>query len=58
VPKLSSTTVPSELARTAGKCPSGEAAYFVPGSTQAPSGGVDPQLVRKIAKAAKAASRH
>jgi hypothetical protein len=56
VPKLSSTTVPAELARTAGTCPTGDAAYFVPGSAQSPPGGVDGQLVRKIVKAAKAAS--
>ncbi len=57
VPKLSSATVAAELARMAGKCATGDAAYFVPGSSQPPPGGVDGQLVRKIAKAAKAASR-
>jgi hypothetical protein len=57
VPKLSSATVPAELARTAGRCPTGEAASFVPGATQPPAGGVDTQLVRKIVRAAKAASR-
>jgi hypothetical protein len=57
VPKLSSATVPAELARTAGKCPTGDAAFFVPGSSQAAPGGVDQRLVRKIVQAAKAASK-
>ena len=57
VPKLSSATVPAELTRTAGKCPTGDAAYFAPGSSQPQPGGVDVRLVHKIVKAAKAASR-
>jgi hypothetical protein len=56
VPKLSAATVPAELTRTAGQCPTGDASYFAPGSP-APSD-VDPALVRKIVTAAKAGAKH
>jgi hypothetical protein len=58
VPKLSSSSVPSELARTAAKCPTGDAAFFAPGTSQTPPSGVDQGLVRKIVKAARAGSKH
>jgi hypothetical protein len=54
VPKLSAATVSAELARTAEKCPTAEAAYFAPGAA-APASGVDRGLVRKVVTAAKAA---
>jgi len=57
VPKLSSTMFAAELARTAGTCPTGDAAYFVPGSTQPAPGGVDLRLVRRVVAAARAAAK-
>ena len=57
VPKLSSTIFAAELARTAGTCPTGDAAYFVPGSTQPAPGGVDLRLVRRVVAAARAAAK-
>jgi hypothetical protein len=57
VPKLSAATVAGELVRTAGKCPAGDALYWVPGSSQPGPGAVDKGLVRRIVTAAKAGAK-
>jgi hypothetical protein len=57
VPKLSAATVAAELARTAGKCPAGDAEYWVPGASPPPPGTVDKGLVRRIVAAAKSGSK-
>ncbi len=59
VPKLSAAAFTDELSLTAGLCPTGDAAYFVPGA--APSlvaTGIANALVQKVVVAARAAGVH
>jgi hypothetical protein len=57
LPKLSAATVAAELLRTAGKCPVGDAEYWVPGTSTSPPGAVDKGVVRRIVAAAKSGSK-
>jgi hypothetical protein len=56
VPKLSAAAFTDELALTAGLCPTGESAYFVPGVPAAQaSAGIAKALVHKVVVAARMA---
>ena len=56
VPKLSAAAFTDELTATAGLCPTGDAAYFVPGAPSAPTSvGIAKALVRKVVIAARMA---
>ena len=55
VPKLSATTFSAELQRTGGICPTGEATWFSPASSQASDGGA--ALARQLARKAVVAAR-
>jgi hypothetical protein len=55
VPKLSAAAFTDELSLTAGLCPTGDAAYFVPGSSPSAHAGIAKALVRKVVVAARVA---
>lgn len=55
VPKLSASTFPAELSRTAGVCPTGDSTYFSPTAASAPDDGT--ALARRLARKAVAAAR-
>jgi hypothetical protein len=50
VPKLSATAIPTELERTSGMCPTGDAAWFSPSAEAASDGGAG--LARQLARKA------
>jgi hypothetical protein len=55
VPKLSAAAFTDELSLTAGLCPTGDPAYFAPGSPPSADAGIAKALVRKVAVAARVA---
>ncbi len=57
LPKLSAAAFTDELSLTDGLCPTGDAAYFVPGSAPSSGAGIAQGLVRKVVVAARVAGR-
>ena len=55
IPKLSAAAFTDELALTDGLCPTGDAAFFVPGTPPTADAGIAKALVKKVAAAARVA---